>query len=404
MNPSRLVRESLRAMRRYKLRSAFMMVGSFLGVAALTLVVSVGKGAERKVLSTVQQLFSASSIFVTSGGNLLAAGARGDGGRLTLADFEAVAASVPGIAVWDPLQIIDPSQARHRDADATVRVLGSSERFERVWERGVVRGEPFDAAAVARSARVALIGATVERALFGAGEDPLGAEILVGGVALRVIGLLEPMGTDAHGLDRDNEIVVPISTLMHRLASFDTIRGAKLLVRDPSRLAATAADIARLLRERHAIAPGQPDDFTLVTPKDVARLVGRMQQVFFVLLPLVAAIALLAGAVVAASLMLLSVNERRTEIALRRAVGARRRDITLQFLLETAAVTLAGGLAGVPLGALASYAIASRLGLLTFFSLGAALVGLAASALAGLAAGVLPARRAARLLPADGLR
>jgi putative ABC transport system permease protein len=403
MTTSRLLKQGLRAMTRYKLRTGFMMLSCLVGVAALTLVVSVGSGAERKILQTVSRLFSASSIFVTSGGNILASGSRGEGSRLTLADVEAIAAALPAVEVWDPLQVQDPAEVRSAERAATVRLVGASERTERVWERAAARGEYFAAADVARSARVALIGTTVERTLF-AGTDPVGAEIQVGGVSLRVIGVLESMGTDAHGLDRDNEVLVPISTMMRRLMNVDTIRGAKLLVKDPSLAAATAVEVGRMLRERHGIAPGGQDDFTIVTPTDVQRMVGKAQRVMFVFLPLVAAIALLAGGVVAASLMLLSVGARVGEIGLRRALGARPRDIALQFLCESAVTTFSGGVTGILLGATASLLVARRLGLEAFFSWKAALLGLALSLLVGLLAGVVPARRAARLRPADALR
>ncbi len=380
-----------------------MALGTLVGVAALTFVVSIGTGAERKILATVRQLFSASSILVMSGGGRIMGGPRSDSTRLTLDDLDALGSELPAIETWDPTKVLDQTQVRHENATATVRVVGSSERAERVWDRGVSRGEYFDATAVARSARVALIGETAARQLFGS-EDPLGAEVLIGSVPIRVIGVLEPFGTDAHGMDRDNEIVVPISTAMRRLANVDTISGAKLLVRDPARVAETAREVRRLLRERHALAGSQPDDFTIVTPVQVQRMVARAQRVFFVFLPLVAAVSLLAGGVVAASLMLFSVSERSGEIGLRRALGARPRDIAWQFLLETALTTLAGGVGGALVGGGGALLVASRMGIEGMVSWPAMVLSLFLAAVTGLLAGVLPARRASRLQPADALR
>jgi len=403
MRISRYVSQSLRAMARYKMRSGFMMLGSFVGVAALVCVVSTGKGIERKILKTVDQLFSASSLFVAGGGGIFTSGSRGDGGRLTLDDLEAITAEVPEVEIWDAIRVEEDVQVRHRDASTTVRIVGQSERAERVWVRGVERGEWFGAAEVTRAARVALLGPTVARTLFGS-EDPLGGEIAIGGAPFRVFGILEAMGTDAHGLDRDNEIAVPITTAMRRLLNVDTISTAKLLVRDATQVPVLAREATRILRERHAITVGQPDDFRIITPVDVQKLLAKSRRILFVFLPLVAAVALLAGAVVAASLMLLSVGERTAEIGLRRAVGARPRDISLQFLSEATVTTFCGGMAGILLGALVSLVLARRLGLASFFSWEAALVGLALAALTGLLAGVLPARRAAALAPAEALR
>jgi putative ABC transport system permease protein len=403
MNTTRLVSHSLRAMTRYKLRSGFMMVGSLVGVAALTLVVSVGQGAERKILTTVRQLFGASSIIIVAQHSQLMGGPRPDASRLTLDDLEHVAEQLPGIEVWDPQQALVGASVRHGDAATTVRVLGQSERSERVWSRSVSRGEYFDATAVRSSARVALIGTTVARELFD-GEDPLGTDILIGSVPFRVLGILESFGTDVHGMDRDNEVVVPISTAMRRLMNVDTIGAAKLLVKDPAQADEIARQAGQILRARHAVPAGQPDDFTIISSLEVQRMVGSIQRILMLYLPLVAGVALLVSGIVSATLMLVSVNERVGEIGLRRAVGARPEDIRLQFLIETAATTLGGGVAGIALGYAGAQFAASRLQLGEILSWQAVLLGIAVSAITGLLAGVWPARRAAKLNPAEALR
>ncbi|HKH47198.1 MAG TPA: ABC transporter permease [Thermoanaerobaculia bacterium] len=402
MRTARLLKQSLRMMTRSKLRSGFMMLGSLVGVAALTLVVSVGQGANRKMLTTVRQIVGGSSILLFSRGGRLVGGPRGEASRLTLDDLAAIAKELPAVEAWDPQQGL-MAPVRSAGASDTARVIGQSERWDRVWDRGVSRGELFDAAAVASSARVALIGETVVRELFGH-EDPLGAEILVGSVRCRVIGILEPFGTDAHGMDRDDEVVVPISTAMRRLMNVDTIQTAKLLVSDPARIAETTREVRRILRERHGLAPGQPDDFVIRSSLQAQAMVGKVQRVLFLFLPLVAGVLLLGGSAVAASLMLSSVNERVGEIGLRRAVGARPEDIQLQFLLETAVTALGGGVLGLLVGCGAAQMVARKLALGDVFSWNAIFLGLAAAAATGLLAGVVPARRAARLQPADALR
>lgn len=402
MRTARLVRQSLRGMGRSKLRSGFMMLGSLVGVAALTFVVSIGEGANRKMLTTVRQLFGGSSILVFTGGGRMMGGPRGGAARLTLDDIEAVARELPGIEAWDAQRGLG-APVRHGDASTTARILGQTERAERVWNRGVTQGETFDAAAVAGSARVALVGETVVRELFG-GEDPLESEILIDSVRFRVIGILEPFGTDAHGMDRDNEVVVPLSTAMRRLLNADTIQLAKLLVKDPAAVEETAQEVERILRERHGLSSNQPNDFMIRTALQVEEMVAKVQRVLFLFLPLVAGVSLLAGSVVAASLMLASVNERVGEIGLRRAVGARPEDIQLQFLLETAVTALGGGLVGLLVGCLGAQWVARRMALGEVLSWQAILLGLAAAAVTGLLAGVVPARRAARLQPADALR
>lgn len=403
MKRSRLIPHSLRALRRYKLRTGFIVLGSFIGAAALTLVISAGEAAERKVLDTVRQLFGAQSVIVMAGGTQFMSGARGDAARLTVDDIEEAAAEVPQIVAWDPQQALAGASVRHDGKTATARVLGASERFGRVWNRGVTRGEAFGESDVRSASRVALIGETTARELFGT-ADPLGGEILIGNVPFEIIGVLEPFGTDLHGMDRDDEIVVPLTTLMRRVMNVDTIIAAKLLVDDPAQVDAAAKSLKRALRERHNLPPSRPDDFQTISALAVQQMVGRTQRILAVYLPLVAGIALLVAAMVAATLMLASVNARVGEIGLRRAVGARVGDVQLQFLIETAMTVLAGGIAGIAAGlALASYA-AARLHLDGTLSLRAALIALAASILTGLLAGVLPARRAAQLDPATALR
>lgn len=403
MSTTRLLRSCLRAMGRQKLRSGFMMLGSIVGVAALTFVLTIGAAAQKKIMATVRQLFGPSSIIVTSGGGFIMGGPHGEGARLTLDDAAALAQALPQVEAWDPMQVVPAAPVRRGEASHTVRLLGQSERSERVWDRGVSRGEFFDAAAVAGSARVALIGETVARELFGE-EDPLGGEIQVGSVPFRVVGILAREGTDIHGMDRDNEVVIPISTAMRRVMNVDTLRGVKLLLRDPRDVDATAREVKRILRERHGKGEGQPSDFTLITSSFVQQSVGKVQRVLFLYLPLVAGISLLVGAAVAATLMLSSVNERVGEIGLRRAVGARPRDIRAQFLMETAVTALGGGLVGAVLGSGLAVVLGARMQLGVAPSPLAVALGLVLAAATGLLAGVVPARRAALLEPATALR
>jgi putative ABC transport system permease protein len=318
-------------------------------------------------------------------------------------DIAAVAAELPQVEVWDPQQAIPDEPIRRGAAATTARVLGQSERFQRAWDRGVTRGEAFDASAVNASARVAMIGETVARRLFGA-QDPIGGEVLIGSVPFRVIGVLQPFGTDLHGMDRDNEIVVPISTLMRRVMNVDTIAAAKLIVSERAGVAANADELRKILRQRHAIPAGRPDDFTLITAVQIQKTLASIRRVLFLYLPLVAGVILLVGGIVAAALMLSAVNERVGEIGLRRAVGARAEDIRLQFLIETAITTVIGGVAGVMAGYGGAQIIATRFHLGETFSWGTVILGLALSIATGLLSGVVPARRAAALQPADALR
>ncbi len=403
MSRTRLLMHSGRMLRRYRLRTAFMAAGTMIGVAALTLVVSLGEGASRKVLATVHQLFGGSSIVVLASGSNLLGGPRPNTARLTIDDIQSVASEVQGIELWDPQQTMPGAPVRHGDATATARVLGQSERSRDAWNRGVSRGNYFDAQAVSSSARVGLIGESLAATLFGQ-DDPIGSEVLVDSVPFRIIGVLERFGTDLHGMDRDNELVVPVSSLQRRVMNVDTILLAKFVVADPATIDATAKAIVRALRERHGITGDRPDDFTIMTAIEVQEMVGFVQRILFVYLPLVAGVCLVAGGIVAATLMLSSVSERVAEIGLRRAVGALPEDIRFQFVAETSVTTAAGGIVGVAIGYAGASLAATHMKLGDVFSWRAVLAGLAVSVVVGLVAGVAPARRAAGLQPVDALR
>jgi putative ABC transport system permease protein len=403
MTTTRLVQQAVRSMRRFPLRTVVMMLGSFIGVAALTFVLSVGRGAQAKMLSTVRQIMGDQAILVQAGGGTMMGGPRGGSARLTLDDLDAVARDVPEVDSWDPQVQIGRSSVKRGAASATVRLLGESERWSQVWGRGVSHGQDIDAPAVTGAGRVAVIGETVARSLFS-GEDPIGGEVEIGSVPFRVIGVLDRFGVDLHGMDRDNEIVVPISTMMRRVKNTDAISQAKLVVKDGGGDTGVAEKVRQVLRARHSLAADQPDDFHLMTSTEIHAMESKIERVLLLYVPLVGAVALLVGGIVAAVLMLASVTERVPEIGLRCAVGAAPSDIRRQFVLETVSTIVLGGLAGIVLGLIAVNLATRRMPIDAPFSWSAVLIGLASAAVTGLAAGVVPARRAARLNPVDALR
>src|SRR5262245_30419661 len=346
-------------MTRYKLRTGFMMLGSLVGVAALTFAVSLGEGVQTKVMRTLRQIMGDGSVLVLGGGSRMMGSPRPGAARLTIDDVSAVAREVPEIEDWDPQADIPGLSVRRADAAVTPRVVGASERWQRVWGRGVSRGQSFDAADVTGSTRVALIGETVADRLFG-DEDPVGADIQIGPVPFRVIGVLDRYGVDLHGMDRDNEIVVPITTAMRRLSNIDAISATKLLVKDPARAGEAARAVQDVLRRRHALGRDQPDDFMIISSLEAQQMVTTIRRVLLLYIPLAAAVVLLVGGIVAAALMLASVNQRIAEIGLRRAVGALPEDIRAQFVTETAATIVAGGLGGIVIGYLGVQLVASR--------------------------------------------
>jgi len=405
MRTQRLIGHGLRCLGRHRLRTFFMMLGTFVGVLALTLVMAIGQGTRDSVLGNIERMFSGSSIFLSAGGGGMMGGPREEGPTTTLVmeDLEEIQATIPGIRVFDPMFMDESSEVVYQGNSSTVRVLGHSERHEEVWDRGVSRGAFFGEAEVQSSARVALVGETLVREVFQ-GADPIGLQFRIGTIPFEVIGVLDPLGIDPHGWDRDSEVIIPVTTMMRRVMNVDYLQSAKFLVDPDADLDATVLAIEEVLRERHALAAEMPNDFSMITPVQVQEMVGSINRIFTLFLPLLAGVSLLIGGIVVANLMLMGANERRSEIGLRKAVGARTRDVWVQFLLESALVTLAGGVLALAVSAVVLGVISRFMEIPSIMPWGAALLGLGAAVVVGLLAGVVPAKRASAMDPVVALR
>ena len=401
MNRKLLLSGSLRPITRFKLRTLFMSLGIVLGVAVLVVTRSMGSAAEQALIEKIERMFSASTIYVGAHG--MDRSGKTPVTTLKVADIEAISDAVGEVIAWDPMQVLGAQDVRYGGRSRQLTVYGHSERAETVSGRGVIAGDFFSAEDVRSATRVALLGTNTAEALFG-DDDPLGEQIRIGDVFFRVQGVLEPYGVDPHGMDRDDEVQVPITTLMRRLANLDSIRGARLIIDPPERAEEAAARAAEILRQRHAIRDGEADDFIVITPALVRRMVARANRVLKVFLPAGAAVLLLVAALVIANIMLMSVKERVPEIGLRKAVGATDRQIHAQFLIETVAVTLFSGVLGIALGAALITAVSERFGATTFLTPDAVVLALIVASVVGVFSGALPARRAARLDPVEALR
>ena len=405
MKTRRIIKSGFRILGRHKMRTLFMMLGIVVGITALTLIFSLGKGTEKKVLDNIDRMFSGSSILVSAGAGQMMGGPMSGGPTttLTVEDFEAIQEEISNIETWDPMLMIPSQEVKYQENSENIRIFGHSERSERVWNIGITSGEYINSQEVLTSARVALIGTTVVNTLFK-DIDPIGEQIRIGRVPFRVIGILKQRGIDPHGWDRDNEVIVPYTTAMRRLMNIDYIQNAKLIVKDPKKMEVTVERITTILRDRHVLAESEPDDFSIITPVQVQEMVSSASKIFNLLLPLISGISLIVGGVIVANLMLISVNERTSEIGLRKAVGARSKDIKLQFISETVAITLLGGVVGVLIGLIGSQALAMIMNLPPTLSWKALFLGIVFSSLVGFIAGVVPARRAASLQPVETLR
>ena len=292
---------------------------------------------------------------------------------------------------------------KYSDKSTTTMVLGAMPSFATVWDWGAAKGDFISDEDVANVARVCVIGPTTQKDLFG-GANPIGEMIRIGNVQFEIKGILVAKGTSPTGGDMDNRVMIPMTTMLRRVANIDYITNIKVRLKTAKDMDKAASGIQALLRERHKIAPGIPDDFTITTPEEVTETAEKVAGTFNLLLILVAGISLVAGGVVVSNLMLISVSERRKEIGLRKAVGARNKNITLQFLLEATAVTLTGGIIGIALGLAGSKILETVTKTPMAVSWQIVVLGAVFSSLVGLIAGMHPARRAASIQPIEALK
>ena len=406
MKPRRMVGQALRGLNRNRLRTFFMMVGIMVGITVFTVVASAGMGARERIMDRVR-VFGLENMMVWAGGPTDQTRIGGMGSTVTatlkLEDAEAIRNEVRGVWEVAPFSRGGQADVRWRDRSFESPVFGVTPEWADVWDWYIDQGSFITYEDNELMARTAAIGPTVVRELFG-DEDPMGQVIQVGGVPFEITGIMREKGTSAGGGDMDNRVFVPLTTYMRRVANVNYLSAIRVQVEGVRDMEPAAADIAALLRERHNLGPGIPDDFRVTTPTEVTAMVEEMQGTFDLFLILVAGIALVVGGVVVANIMLLSVSERRKEIGLRRAVGAKARHIQGQFLLESVAVTFLGGIAGLLLG-VAGNLLLERItdtpALLTWHVMVAAII---FSTVVGLVAGLHPARRAAAMAPVDALR
>ena len=385
-------RVALDALRANRLRSVLTMLGVVIGVAAVVALVGIGTGTKQQIEQQVEGL--GSNLLIVVPGRL-EAGAAPTASTMTLDDLDAVA-RVVGERSRVAVTISSGETVRAGSRDTFVSMQGVTESTPSVFVRRLDRGSYFSRSDVNTGRRVAVLGATVARQLFGE-RDPIGRQVTIGGVRFRVTGVFEPLGQSL-GVDRDNEVHVPV-TAAQRLLGTDRIDGLAIRAPDRERINQLSTAVVRTLTDRH------PDtDFSAVTQEQILGVLGDILGVLTGVLAAIAGISLLVGGVGVSNIMLVSVRERTKEIGLRKAVGARPRDIGVQFLLEAVLLTTIGGVLGMALGVGAALLV-DRLSpvpaAITWWSLALAF---GVSAAVGILFGVVPAQRAGRLDPVVALR
>ncbi len=414
MSIAESLRLALRALTANKLRAALTMLGIVIGVGAVITLMSAGEGVSVYIEEQFQGI-GTNLLFVfpgseeeTSGGP---PGSSAVAAELTIGDAEALSDPIraPDVAAVAP-QVFNTAVVATGRRDTVSQVQGVTPEFSRVRNWFPVVGSFIDQEDMTSRARVAVLGQTVVEDLFPDNPYPLDQTVKISGIPFRVIGVLEAKGGSEFG-DVDNSVMVPLTTAQTRLFPSRSRSGERLvslvLVEAVSedRMDAAVEQISAILRERHDIDFSDEDDFSVISQADIVAVFGQITGVLTIFLGAIAGISLLVGGIGIMNIMLVSVTERTREIGLRKAVGARRRDILWQFLLEAMTLSLVGGVIGVALGALGGELISALIDdFRAILSPQAVLLATTFSAAVGLFFGIYPARRASLLNPIDALR
>jgi len=394
--------EGLRALLDRKLHSFFMMAGTIVGIAALIVIMAIGKGTENKVMKRVNNFGPRAMMLIAGGGKDLPPPDM-TVTTLTLEDAEAVKAEIQGLEIVTPMAWKTYTPVKRGNNQIRSVIWGVEPEWHQAYNWYTETGEGISAEDVASLARVCVIGKTVSEELFG-GENPIGGRLYLNKVALTVKGVLTEAGVSPGGGDFDNKVVLPITTAMRRVLNVDYLGAIRIITKDPSHMAGQTEEIRALLKRLHHIVPPEEDDFRIVSALVIAELARGISRTLYYLLLALAGLSLLIGGVVMMNLMLISVNARIAEIGLRRALGATRGDIFRQFLTESLSVTLLGMLLGSVFARAACEILLKTTEIALILSWHQFIVAVVFALLISTFFGVQPARRAARLHPVEALR
>ena len=402
MNILRTIRVSLRALSRNKMRSFLTALGIIIGVGAVIAMISIGQGAK----SAVEERFNSMGsnlLFVRPGSQSFRGRQSGVGTYNTLKESDAKAI----LEQCDAVRYVSPNvstraQTVYGNKNWNTSIQGVGARFPEIRNWKVEEGVFFDENMAKVGAKVAVLGSEVNKNLFE-GEDPIGRIIRIGKIPFRIIGVLEEKGASGW-FNQDDIITLPYKAAQKRLLGIDYIHSIDVSATSIASTQDAKEQIEELLRIRHRIAPGAEDDFHVRNWSEIAESAEESTRILTILLGGIASVSLLVGGIGIMNIMLVSVTERIREIGIRMSVGAREKDILLQFLTEAVVLSVLGGILGIGVGVLTSKLISHFAGWQTLLSIGAIALAFIFSGSVGIFFGFYPARKASKLDPIEALR
>jgi putative ABC transport system permease protein len=398
-----IIRVALGALRANKLRSLLTMLGIVIGVAAVIAVVALGTGAQTAVKDRISSL--GTTLLTVMPGQQRGMGVTFDQSmKLTMDDAKALEERAPALTAVQP-EMTSRLQVQYQSFNTNTSVVGTTANYLEVRKYELQAGRMFSRAEDEGRQRVAVLGPTVLEALGINSPDAIvGEPVRIRGIQFTVVGVLKSKGQATPFGNPDDQVLVPITTGRFRLFGSDRLRSVSVLAQSEDKIPDAMADVQRVLRREHRLTQNKPDDFMIRSQADFLNTLGETTQVFTYLLSGIAAVSLLVGGIGIMNIMLVSVTERTREIGIRKALGATRGNILLQFLIEAVVLCLLGGLIGALVGSGGATAMSAFFQWNTIISPLAIVAAFVFSAVVGVLFGVWPARRAASLDPIVALR
>jgi len=404
MKMKNLLKAALRSLAKNKMRTFLTMLGIIIGVASVIAMLAIGQGSKQSIQAQISTLGTNVLMIFPQASNT--GGVRMEAGssqKMTLEDVTAISERCPSVAYITP-QVRSSGQLVNGNMNWRTSVYGVYPTYFEIRNLHLMSGELFTMSDDRSAAKVCVIGQTVVTNLFGADADPIGSYIRINKIPFKIVGITEKKGQNAFGQDQDDMVIAPFSTVQKRIMAVTFIQNMLASAISEPQIPDASQEITDVLKAKHNLGPSEDPDFTIRTQTDIANAATATSGILTVLLATIASISLLVGGIGIMNIMLVSVTERTREIGIRMSVGARGRDVLLQFLIEALLISLLGGFIGVTLGVLVSHLVSDILNWPVTITAQSIVMSFVFSSAIGIFFGWYPARKAAGLNPIDALR